>query len=115
MEATKSKKTIQPRNFKLMEELENVGKFSTISYGTNDRELKTFEGSIFASNDMIYSLVIICDENYPITRPVVTFNGTLPKICNKDGSLLDNILEKIGWDSTYSIGKYLTDLERNIK
>ena len=108
----------QPRNFKLMEELENVGKFSVISYGTSDRELKLFEGSIFAKNNNIYGLIIYCDENYPITRPTITFNkDNIPNICNADGTIKEAYSSKITWNptNTYSIGDLLTQLEHSIK
>lgn len=106
-----------PRNFKLLEELDNVGKYATISYGTDDNTLESFSGSIFAKNGNIYQVTIYCDHNYPSTPPDIFFPETdnLPNICNLDGSIKQNILDTIKWNlDAKSIGDVLTRLEKQI-
>lgn len=109
-----------PRNFVLLSELENVGKYTTVSYGTEDNELETFTGSIFAQNNYIYAVNIFCDKQYPVTPPSIHFidaPDVLPSICNSDGTIKQSILDKITWGETNckTIGEMLTCLEKYIK
>jgi ubiquitin-protein ligase len=111
-------KSIVPRNFKLLDELENGKNFSNVSYGTDDNDLETFTGSIIARNGNIYGVTIFCDIKYPLTPPQITFLDTnsLPNICDSDGSIKESISNKITWSSTscYSIGDMLVNLEKYI-
>lgn len=91
---------VQPRTFKLYEELEKGEKGSlsdpSCSYGLDDANDQTFtnwNGTIVGQggnfDGRIYFLGIVCGPNYPADPPVITFRSkiNLPCVNKSNGSV----------------------------
>ena len=68
-----------PRNFKLLEEIENDSKYSGISYGlkeADDIKLEHFTGMVIDSRQYISNFEIYCSQMYPKVAPTVTLIDT---------------------------------------
>ncbi|ARF08829.1 ubiquitin-conjugating enzyme E2 [Catovirus CTV1] len=112
-----------PRNIQLIDELEESmkGKYGEVSFGVldNDITLTNWQGSIITNKGDIIEFTFVCEMNYPMTPPKITFNinnqnNYITKICLNDGTLKNDVKEKLDWKSNHTIGEYLTRIKRMI-
>ncbi|KAJ1928877.1 E2 ubiquitin-conjugating protein mms2 [Tieghemiomyces parasiticus] len=117
-----------PRNFCLLEELEKGEKGigdGSCSYGladSNDNSLTTWNGTILGPphsqhENRIYSLLIVCGENYPNQPPQVCFVSRINLPCvNQSNGQVDptrlNILKQ--WKRNYTMEHLLIELRREM-
>ena len=114
-----------PRTFKLYEELEKGEKGlgdQSVSYGLTDGTDQSFtnwNGTIVGPSNTnfdcrIYSLEIICGEDYPSMPPKVRFLTKINLDC-VDSSTGEILLEKFdimgNWDPSYSMEAILLGLK----
>ena len=122
-----------PREFQLLDELHESSTFNGISYGLEDPTDNTFTkwtGSLMANTGHCVNLMFTCDENYPNTKPDISFDKTyinqiesdyedefksyltnIHQICDKGTSKLKDDI--ITWNKKKTIGIVLQEL-RNI-
>jgi ubiquitin-protein ligase len=118
-------KTRVPRNFLLLDDLNNVKNFTHVTYGLmdedeNDQELRNnyatmkywncsliYEGK---NNDIkVFTATCVCSIAYPNEAPIIKFDkdsmvhNEVRKICDSDG----NLIEPIIWNESMTLGKYL--------
>ncbi|XP_021365819.1 ubiquitin-conjugating enzyme spm2-like [Mizuhopecten yessoensis] len=118
---TSKGEVVVPRNFRLLHELESGEKGcgdGTVSWGltrSDDDTLRDWTCTIIGpanSNfeSRIYSVKIICDDDYPVCQPIVTFTTkiNLPFV-SPDGKVDVHRLVG-GWNPSYTIQKILLDL-----
>ena len=119
-----------PRNFRLLEELEDgeKGKDSgpaNISFGlmdTSDSTLSTWCGSILGMpgtrfEGRMISVKLYCGENYPNVPPTVSFitRVNLPFV-QSDGSINPNQFPLLrNWKSSTTIRGILTEINNQMK
>ncbi|KAL9642490.1 hypothetical protein ABK040_011057 [Willaertia magna] len=117
-----------PRSFRLLEELEKGEKGLTdasVSYGlvnSDDITLTEWTGTILgpqgtAFEHRIYSLSIICGENYPNSPPQVRFLTKVNMKCvGPRGEILLNEFPMLGsqWNSSYDMSTILTNLKKEM-
>ncbi len=120
-----------PRGFKLLEELESGEKGGgngvppahqgLVSYGLIDPEdmsLSNWNASIIGPQgttigDQIYTLKVHCDDNYPVSQPVVTF---VTKINMPGVDVRTGLCTKMpDWTRDKSIAHFLCYLRDNMK
>ena len=68
-----------PRNFKLLEEIENDSKYNGISYGlkkADDIDLREFTGMVIDEKGNISTFEIYCSDEYPRKPPIVKLINT---------------------------------------
>ena len=124
----KTDNIIVPRSFKLLDELERSEKGSGVpyhhqgfvSYGLldpDDINLSTWTASIVGPQntilgDKIYSLLAICDENYPDMPPRIRFKSKI----NMAGVDSKGCVLKIpGWNRDCTIGTCLCYIREQMK
>lgn len=117
-----------PRSFKLLEELEKGEKglgADSCSYGLadpNDITMKTWNATILGppnSNheNRIYSLNIVCDDDYPNKPPTVKFISkiNLPCVDKNTGEVIPSKFKTLSnWSRSYSIEIVLLDLRKSM-
>ena len=112
-----------PRNFKLLEELEEGekgNKHSHVSVGLNgqdDIELKHWNGTIILRDQSFLFCQIFCGHNYPDAPPSVRFNNKPSKIIagvNQGTGLVE--LGKLGvrWNRDMSMVDALEQLRQRL-
>jgi len=112
----------RPRNILLMEEFENAmkGNYGSVSFGVlnGDITLTNWQGSIVTQKGDIFEFDFVCDQNYPENCPTIIFNKkqlsnkNLSKMCNSEGKINDDILNKMKWDKNTTIGNYLLQIKK---
>lgn len=118
---------IVPRSFKLLEELEQSEKSTAvppphagyISYGLvdpSDMTLSTWNASIIAPTtgtiaDRLYTLVIVCPEDYPNSAPSVRFVNkiNMPSMVDAKGAVSFK-----GWTRDCSMSTVLCALRKEM-
>ena len=118
-----------PRNFRLLEELENGEKSQElppgISYGLsdqNDSSLTNWVGSIIGPNATRFegrflSISFKCDEKYPNVPPLVRFISkvNLPYV-DQNGYIIGSKFPIIGnWQKSSNILKILIEINESMK
>lgn len=119
--------TFSPRNFKLLEELEKGEKglgADSISYGLasqDDISMSCWNGTILgpphsAFENRIYSLNIVCDEQYPDHPPSVRFITRINLPCvdlagNVKAADFDTLRN---WKRSYSMETVLLELRKTM-
>lgn len=107
-----------PRNFKLLEEIENDSKHNGISYGlkeADDIELRDFTGMIIDKNGGISTFDIHCSERYPQKAPTVKLVSTDNK---RVIELFNNLMLKEScdvmkdWKETSSMAEVLLYIQK---
>ncbi|KAJ2611744.1 E2 ubiquitin-conjugating protein mms2 [Coemansia sp. RSA 1365] len=111
-----------PRNFRLLEELEQGEKLSNDGYCTyglsdlEDRLMHDWTGLILGPlntpfENRLYQVLLHCDENYPKTPPKVRFINqiNMPGVNQKTGEVdLSTVMDK--WKPSYTIHMILKAL-----
>ena len=111
-----------PRNFKLLDELDNVKKYNNISYGltsNDDNLMHSWNGTIFHNNGDISTLEIYVGDDYPTKPPTVKlleYNDEsnqgcrLARLFNKNRELSSTFNIIKNWSPAFSIGDILQAL-----
>ncbi len=115
---------VVPRNFLLLDELTNSKNYAYVNYGLadieNDLLLNNWTATIFTDAGDIYNLTFTCDDEYPESRPSIMFPTSylelknIRLICNNDGSLKNEVLEKITWSNKMTLGDYLMSIRARV-
>ncbi|CCG23023.1 Mms2 protein [Candida orthopsilosis Co 90-125] len=116
-----------PRNFKLLEELEKGEKglgAESISYGLTNQDditMTYWNGTIIGpphSNheNRIYSLKIVCDENYPDKPPKVQFISKINLPCvDSSGNVVVSEFDTLkNWKRSYTMETVLLELRKSM-
>ena len=98
-----------PRNFKLMDELDNSSDFPGVSYGLQNPEDIDFiywYGTFITSTGHVINFNFICDDTYPFTSPLFYFDESYLNLLSEDcddeeyGVLIDRIKDLFDEEST---------------
>ncbi|CUM66376.1 uncharacterized protein PRCAT00004040001 [Priceomyces carsonii] len=116
-----------PRNFKLLEELEKGEKglgAESISYGLSSQDditMTYWNGTILGPphsvhENRIYSLTIICGENYPDQPPKVKFISKINLPCvDSSGNVMPDKFDALkNWKRTYTMETVLLELRKTM-
>ncbi|ODV77838.1 UBC-like protein [Suhomyces tanzawaensis NRRL Y-17324] len=116
-----------PRNFKLLEELEKGEKglgAELISYGLTNQDdisMTNWNGTILGPphsthENRIYSLSIVCDENYPDKPPKVQFVSkiNLPCVDSQGHVVVDKFDTLKNWKRSYTMETVLLELRKSM-
>lgn len=122
-----STNSCSPRNFKLLEELEKGEKglgAESISYGLTNQDditMTHWNGTILGPphsthENRIYSLNILCDENYPDKPPSVQFVSKINLPCvDSKGHVLPAQFDTLShWKRTYTMETVLLELRKSM-
>ena len=123
-----------PRNFKLMDELDNSSNYPGVSYGLQNPEDIDFTywyGTFITGTGHIINFNFICDDTYPYSPPLFFFDENYMFLDTNDcedkeyGVLIDKVKylceedtiklsEKVypikNWKSTKNIGTFLSEI-----
>ena len=126
-----------PRDFQLMQEYENSSKFTGVSFGLTKKDDVSFtywSGSFISSTAHTIQFTFVCDNNYPLSAPKITFDQSyknidigsqeeeyqtilykLKNILKADSTELDpdHKLTKM-WYKKLGIGKYLQNIRKSL-
>jgi ubiquitin-conjugating enzyme E2 variant len=118
---------VVPRNFRLLEELEKGEKGigdGTVSYGMEDGDdlyMRNWTGTIIGPSNTvhdgrIFTLKIICGQDYPDRPPKVKFYTRVNMGCVlSDGTVDSRHFPTLGnWNRTYTLETVLTELRREM-
>ena len=126
-----------PRNFLLLKELKEASDSPGVSFGTtedDDIDCNNWSGSFISATAQIINFTFICDKNYPITVPCITFDETYKNadpldydedfspILSKTKKLFTKGTTKLNpthpitkkWNITFGLGKYLSEIRKLI-
>ncbi|KAI9351114.1 ubiquitin-conjugating enzyme/RWD-like protein, partial [Zopfochytrium polystomum] len=115
-----------PRNFRLLEELERGEKGigdGTISYGLSDGDdmlMSSWHGTIIGPmhsvhENRIYSLRIICGNDYPDRPPEVSFASKINLSCvNQRTGKVEKLSVLDSWKRNYTIETVLSEIRREM-
>jgi hypothetical protein len=109
-----------PRNFQLLDDLDNVKNYDKISYGLetdDDTYLVNWKANLFLDNGEIIDLSFVCDKaTFPTTRPKVKFSQEalkykpVKRFCTDDGSLQSLVESQLRWNDAMPIGDYIMSI-----
>jgi len=127
-----------PRNFRLMEELDNSSKYKGISYGLqnpDDIDFIYWYGTFITATGHVINFNFICDETYPFSSPIFYFDESylyldiddlddnefgilinkIKELCEEETIQLKSDLEPIkSWTPIKTIGSLLTEIRELI-
>jgi len=118
-----------PRNFRLLQELEDGEKDQTgdgsVSFGLSDGDdmsMSRWIGTIIgpagtAHEGRIYSLLIYCGDNYPNQPPDVRFTSRINMTCvdQSNGQIIPRKFPKLSnWNSATTIQNLLVELRNQM-
>lgn len=112
-----------PRNFKLLDELDDAKNWSNISYGLvrgDDTYLVDWNGMILDKKNQMISLTIKCGDDYPDKPPLVHFTSeyVFPRkfraYVRSEGRLSRSFPTIKNWKREYTIGMLLTEIREAI-
>ncbi|KAJ3450782.1 hypothetical protein M0813_03060 [Anaeramoeba flamelloides] len=123
-------KAVEPRNFRLLRELDEGQKNSNtseVSYGLEDPEdtyLSSWIGTIIGPQSTvhygrIYSIKLYCDDDYPKKAPIVRFKTKINMDCvNNDGTINITKFPLLGpnsWDHTTTLETILIHIRNKMQ
>ncbi len=107
-----------PRNFKLLDEIDNDSKYTGISYGlkeADDIKLEYFTGMVIDSRGIISNFEIYCSQKYPKEAPTV-------ELIDTDSDTIDNMFRDCklktscevikGWKESSCIADILLHIQK---
>mmetsp|Transcript_108049 Transcript_108049/g.170452 ORF Transcript_108049/g.170452 Transcript_108049/m.170452 type:complete len:139 (-) Transcript_108049:84-500(-) len=117
---------VVPRNFRLLEELEQGEKggnpTSGVSWGlsiSDDITLSNWNGTIFgppgtAFENRIYCLSIVCGPDYPKNPPTVQFQTQIKMGCVDDKGDASSLRALQQWQARYKIEDVLIEIRKEM-
>lgn len=123
-----------PREFRLLDELDNSSAVAGVSYGledASDNDFVNWTGSLMTNTGHFVGFTFVCKPDYPTSRPVIQFNkeyitqtkkdyddemGTyvekVNSLCTSGTSNLSDTI--LTWNDSKTIGSYLKELHKKI-
>mmetsp|Transcript_19478 Transcript_19478/g.48832 ORF Transcript_19478/g.48832 Transcript_19478/m.48832 type:complete len:141 (+) Transcript_19478:67-489(+) len=117
---------IVPRNFRLLDELEKGQKgdcANGVTWGleqSDDITLTYWNGTIFGPmgtvfENRIYSLSVLCGQDYPDSPPTIKFNTQINlTVADKNGCLKEQWPILSGWRREYTLETVLSSLRQEM-